>query len=503
MRAQGSFRATDRKAAMRFTRPVVLLCSLALCFGAGVSAIDAPAVDASVTTHTPVMGPPLLNASQLAGWYYRHSGSHPRIPVFHDNVAQLAQVFIDEGKAEGVRGDIAFVQSMLETGWLGFVGSQIPPDAYNYAGIFAFDGRPGLTTCVGSHDQRCMGTPQHGALMQMQLLRSYADPATRNMPGRLISAPSDRVGAAPLWEYFGGHNCPCGKLIWASADDYGLIIIKMYSQALAESGLAGACVPYAPPHSGPSSGSGYWEISSDYVVHPFGDAHFYGDPHTSASHLPPIANAEAMSNMSGYWIVRKDGGVHRYGSAVWYGGMNGKHLNRPINGMERTADNKGYWLVADDGGIFGFGDVHFFGSMGGKHLNKPIYGMERSATGNGYWQFASDGGIFGFGDAQFYGSLASRHLPYPVVAMQRTNSGNGYWMLTLDGQVFPFGDAKWYGDIAGCSNLGGATRMLVTPDGKGYWIATGAGAVIPFGSARSLGFPQSINGYPAALIGGN
>src|SRR5262249_5201867 len=162
----------------------------------------------------------------------------PRIPAFGgfpaNDVAALAQVFIDDGKKEGVRGDMAFVQSQLETGWMGFVGSQIPPDAYNYAGIYAYDGRAALPNCKHSDcaPSRCMGTPQHGVLVQIQLLRSYADPSTAKLTDRLISAPSDRVGKAPLWEYFGGHNCPCHKLIWASANNYGIRIIQMYSQAL-------------------------------------------------------------------------------------------------------------------------------------------------------------------------------------------------------------------------------------------------------------------------------
>ena len=126
---------------------------------------------------------------------------------------------------------------MLETGWLGFQGSQIPPDANNFAGIFAFNGRESLPNCIHGDRRRVVAwNPQHGALVQMQLLRSYADPSAKTLSDRFISAPSDRAGMAPLWEYFGGHNCPCGKLIWASADDYGLIIIRMYSQALAESG---------------------------------------------------------------------------------------------------------------------------------------------------------------------------------------------------------------------------------------------------------------------------
>jgi len=69
-----------------------------------------PPASAAVTTQTPVMGPPLLNAQQLAAWYWRHHGSiQPHIPIFNDNITQLAQTFIDDGRIEGVRGDIAFV----------------------------------------------------------------------------------------------------------------------------------------------------------------------------------------------------------------------------------------------------------------------------------------------------------------------------------------------------------------------------------------------------------
>jgi Mannosyl-glycoprotein endo-beta-N-acetylglucosaminidase len=454
------------------------------------------------------MGPSLLNAGQLAAWYFRHSGVAPQIPAFGGHpagdVAALAQVFIDDGNAEGVRGDMAFVQSQLETGWLGFQGSQIPPDAYNYAGVNAFDGRPGLESCAhgDSTPSRCMGTPQHGVLVQIQLLRSYADPSARTASGRFISAPSDRAGLAPLWEYFGGHNCPCGKLIWASADDYGLNIIEMYSQALAESGMAGACVPYAPPVAGRTSGTGYWEVTSDSVVHPVGGARFLGDTRGIALNAP-LTGGESTSSANGYWLLGRDGGIFSYGDARFYGSTGGFRLNKPVNGMRRTKSNGGYWLVADDGGIFSFGNAHFFGSMGGSHLNQPVLGMERTPNGNGYWLFASDGGIFSYGDAQFYGSLGGTPLTSPVVSMQRTPTGNGYWMMTADGRIFPFGDARAYGDIAGCQNYGGAARLLVTPDGKGYWIATGNGAIIAFGDAKKLGFPSTIGGSPIALLGAN
>jgi hypothetical protein len=492
----------------RRVRPPIAMLAALLAFNALVIGATSTPAPAAVTTHTPVMGPSLLTAGQLAAWYSKHHGSiQPRIPAFGghpaNDVAALAQVFIDDGKKEGVRGDMAFVQSMLETGWLGFIGSQIPPDAYNYAGIYAFDGRSSLPNCKhgDSAPSRCMGTPQHGVLVQIQLLRSYADPTTKTLTGRLISAPSDRVGLAPLWEYFGGNNCPCHKLIWASASGYGIRIIQMYSQALVESGKAGACVPYAPPTAGPKSGNGYWEVTSDAVVHSFGTAKFYGDPkHQHIRLNAPLVGGESNLDTTGYWLLGRDGGIFTYGGATYHGSTGGMHLNKPVNGMERAPGNNGYWLVADDGGIFSFGTAKYYGSTGGKHLNQPVLGMERTYDGKGYWLFASDGGIFSFGDAPYHGSLGGAHLKSPTIAMARARTDDGYWLMTADGHMHAFGTAKLYGDIGSCKNYGGGARLLAAPDGKGYWIASNNGNVVAFGSARYLGFPASVGGFPVGLI---
>jgi hypothetical protein len=490
-----------------FPRPLIALGAFALACtsltGAVVSSAATPqvAAAATVTTRTPVMGPNLLNASQLARWFNAMHSSPPNVPSLHDNVTLLAQTFIDQGRVEGVRGDIAFVQSILETGWFSYTGSQVPPDSNNFAGMNAYDGRAGLPNCKhgDASPSRCFPSAQIGALTQMQLLRSYADPSAKTAPNRFISAPSDRVGAAPIWEYFGGHNCPCGKLIWASADDYGLRIIKMYSQALIYNGVNAACVPYAPGNNSQTSGKAYWVATDKSHVYTFGDAHYYGDP--AKMHLnKPLIGGESVSTGTGYWLLALDGGIFTFGSAKFHGSTGAMKLNQPINGMERTSNDRGYWLVAYDGGIFTFGNAKFYGSTGAIHLNQPVLGMERTRSGKGYWLFAKDGGIFTFGDAKFYGSLGARHLASPIVAMQRTATGKGYWMLSQNGNIFTFGDAKLYDDIGGCTNYGGANRLLVSPTGKGYWIATADGSVISFGDAKRLGFPVLIDGHPIALM---
>jgi hypothetical protein len=499
----GDFRMTLLSA----RRPIVLLAVLALAMSSLGIALTATAIapqiaGAAVTTRTPVMGPNLLNAAQLARWFNAAHTDPPNVPSVHDNVTTLAQIFIDEGRIEGVRGDIAFVQSILETGWFSFAGSQIPPDANNFAGINAFDGRAGLPNCRhgDATPSRCFASARLGVLTQIQLLRSYADATTKHLLHRLTSAPSDRVGAAPIWEYFGGTNCPCNKLIWASAKNYGIRILKLYSQALVYNGVNAACVPYAPGNNAHNSGDGYWMATDQSHVYTFGTNHFYGDP--SKLHLnKPLIGGEARSDETGYWLLGLDGGIFTFGNAKFYGSTGGQHLNQPINGMERTNTDKGYWLVAYDGGIFTFGDAKFLGSTGSMRLNQPVLGMERTVSGNGYWLFARDGGVFTFGDAKFYGSAASMHVSSPIVSMQRTHDGLGYWMLAQDGHVYAFGDAKSLGGISGCTNYGGANRLLVSPTGKGYWIATADGSVIAFGDAKRLGFPVNIVGRPVALIG--
>ena len=476
---------------------VALVAAMLVVGGAGAAGAQ------QVTTQTPVMGPSLLTADQLLRWYQSRGYGPARLPALNNDARALAQIFIDEGALEGVRGDMAFVQAVLETG--GFFYSdngQIRPEFNNYGGINAFDGRRRGTTCaeevldVGMAS-RCFPTPQIGVRANIHLLRGYADPLTRFMPGRIRMPPSDRIGLAPIWEYFGG-NSPTGKLIWASAPDYGLRIIQLYSGALVLNGARAECLPYFPGANDLKTGNGYWIVTADSGVYSFGSAQFHGGPANLRLNRPLI-NGEALSNGSGYWLMGEDGGIFAYGGAQFFGSMGGRPLNQPVNGLERAQNDAGYWLVANDGGIFAFGSAPFHGSMGGRALNQPVLGMERTASGNGYWLFARDGGIFAFGDAQFYGSLGGRGLG-PIVAMQRTPSGAGYWMLGADGSVFAFGDASYLGGVQGCANYGGARRFLPTPTGQGYWIATANGSVIPFGDARHLGFPSRLGGPPVALM---
>ncbi len=168
-------------------------------------------------TATPIMGRSVLSASELANWFAA-SGRTAHLTV---SIAQLAQDYINEGAAEGVRGDIAFAQSILETGSFGFPSyGQVKTSDNNFAGIGACD------SCANGYQFPDADT---GVRAQIQLLRNYADKAAT--AARLSYPPVlpnfdtfGLQGSAPTWNGLTGR--------WASATDYGDKILGVYVQIL-------------------------------------------------------------------------------------------------------------------------------------------------------------------------------------------------------------------------------------------------------------------------------
>ena len=75
--------------------------------------------------------------------------------------------YLSEGKKEGVRGDLAFAQSLKETNYFRF-GGDVKPSQNNFAGLGAVGNKvPGLS----------FKTPQEGIRAQIQHLKAYASKA--------------------------------------------------------------------------------------------------------------------------------------------------------------------------------------------------------------------------------------------------------------------------------------------------------------------------------------
>lgn len=160
-----------------------------------------------------LVGGAALDANELVTWY-RDQGY---VDLTSAPIVQLASWYLQAGAQEGIRGDVAFAQAVLETG--GFSS----PDSVtlnNYAGIGHCD------SCAAGW---AFPSPQGGVLGHTQLLRIFA--AGAPPPGApppvlasLTPGRQGRRGCCPTWESLTG--------VWASDPAYGAHILALYEQML-------------------------------------------------------------------------------------------------------------------------------------------------------------------------------------------------------------------------------------------------------------------------------
>lgn len=183
----------------------------------------------AATTH-PVMGRSRVTASDLAAWF-RSKGKTSKATV---SIDVLAAHFISEGADEGVAGDLAFAQSIVETGWFTF-SARVLPSYNNFSGLGAVDGGTGAAA---------FSTAELGVRAQIQHLRAYGDPTvtTAKLAHPVIDPRFNLVapkGKAPTWEQFGNG-------IWATDPGYAAKVINIHNQILAFAGN-----PPTPPTTVP------------------------------------------------------------------------------------------------------------------------------------------------------------------------------------------------------------------------------------------------------------
>jgi peptidoglycan hydrolase CwlO-like protein len=171
----------------------------------------------------PVMGPTVLSGAQMAAWIHA-KGYKPRLQT---SIEDLANIYVEEGNDEGLRGDLAFAQSVIETG--GFAAS---PDN-NYAG---------MGWCDSCSQGTRFPTPRDAVRAQVQHLKNYADSTSRasglSHPPSPYWYSADPVvaarkfdtffakGWAPTWNDMGHGN-------WATDKAYSGKVLKVYADMVA------------------------------------------------------------------------------------------------------------------------------------------------------------------------------------------------------------------------------------------------------------------------------
>ena len=178
-------------------------------------------VSKAVTEETPIMGASIATAEQLNALLLSVN------PQATDYV-HLAEIFLDEGKKEGIRGDGAFCQSLIETGYFRF-GGDVKPCQNNYAGLGATGGVPGLSF----QDDRT------GVRAQIQHLKAYASANTLNQECVDPRYKYVSKGCAPTFEQLSGKWAVPGYSGYASLeaaravkDSYGDHIVQLIARAI-------------------------------------------------------------------------------------------------------------------------------------------------------------------------------------------------------------------------------------------------------------------------------
>ena len=167
--------------------------------------LQAGRVSGLVPEGVAIIGLPRLNAEDLAGWF----AVSPYSPRVSTPMADYAKWFIAEGAAEGIRGDIAFAQAVLETG--GFTNNDSVA-ANNFSGIGHCDACPSGWK---------FASPQLGVRAQMQLLKSYAI----RKPVYVLPLVDRRLrGPAGCCETWGDLTT-----VWATDPGYGPKVMLLYT----------------------------------------------------------------------------------------------------------------------------------------------------------------------------------------------------------------------------------------------------------------------------------
>jgi len=158
-----------------------------------------------------ILGPSVLDVGDLVAWYRTFYAADPPVAP----IADIIDAYLRVGAEEGVTGDIAFAQAILETG--GFRSGHA--QGFNFAGIGAYD------RCAPSCGFRFRDLDE-GVRAHIQLLRGYADPNLRS--DQLAQPPNPLV--AP--ERLGVRGC-CQRWaaltgVWATDPQYDRKVLGIF-----------------------------------------------------------------------------------------------------------------------------------------------------------------------------------------------------------------------------------------------------------------------------------
>lgn len=167
----------------------------------------------------PIMGTSDIAVSQMVNYFKENCGEYPSEILGNGgapDIESFCQIYYEEAEKEGVRAEVAFAQTMKETGWLQY-GGDAAIEQYNFAGI---------GTTGGGVPGNSFADVRTGVRAQIQHLKAYA--TEDDLKEECVDMRYDYVlkGCAPYVEWLGQNENP-GGYGWATGENYGYDIVEM------------------------------------------------------------------------------------------------------------------------------------------------------------------------------------------------------------------------------------------------------------------------------------
>lgn len=252
---------------------------------------------------TLITGATKTNVSQMVNYFINNGGTYDKFSKYgtqYDgilaqkgaaNIEEFCQIFYEEAIAENIRPEVAFCQTMKETGFLQF-GHDVKPDQCNFAGL----GATGNGVAGNS-----FASVREGIRAQIQHLKAYA--TTDNLINACVDNRFGYVkrGSAPYVEWLGKRENPTGDG-WATGSNYGTdIVARMKALLNTQYVLLGSGDMYR-------------------VYNPNSGEHFYTSNKAEKDHLVNLGwkyegigwKAPIVSNFPVYRLYNANGGEHHY-----------------------------------------------------------------------------------------------------------------------------------------------------------------------------------------------
>lgn len=172
----------------------------------------------------PIMGDSAVTVQDMVDYFNSSGESYPTEELAGggaESIETFCTMYYEEAQAEGVRPEVAFAQTMKETGFLQY-GGDASIEQFNFAGI---------GTTGGGVPGNSYPDVRTGIRAQIQHLKAYATADALNQECVDDRYEYVKKGAAPYVEWLGQQENPEG-LGWATGDNYGYDIVDMIERML-------------------------------------------------------------------------------------------------------------------------------------------------------------------------------------------------------------------------------------------------------------------------------